>query len=118
MLVERRTVESEAISHFGSLVTILKLVRVGSLGVVVAHVLDQVGLEYFFSNRLLALVPHGAAEVFLIDRGATVVSKTSLHGFLVLILDAESIEHEHPLVHLEFVNVELRHEFDNLDGLL
>lgn len=95
------------------------LVRVSSRGLVVTHVLDQVRLEDFFAScLLLAFVPHRAAEVLLVDRGATIVSQTSLYSFLVLILDAESIKHEHPLVHLEFVDVQLGHEFHNLDGLL
>lgn len=32
-------------------------------------------------------------------------------------LDPKSIEAEHPLVHLELFDIELAHEFDNLDRL-
>ena len=33
-------------------------------------------------------------------------------------LDSKSIEAEHPLIHLEFFDVELAHELDNFDSLI
>lgn len=36
---------------------------------------------------------------------------------ILLVLDAKAIEHEHPLVDLELIDVQLAHELDDLDGL-
>lgn len=38
--------------------------------------------------------------------------------FTTLVMDPESIEHKHPLVHLELINVEMTHELDDSDGFL
>ena len=71
-----------------------------------AHEFDQVGLE------------DGLLGGILDDVEALILTGVAIAFRLIGLLDSEAIEHEHPLIDLELINVELTHELDNLDSLL
>jgi len=70
------------------------------------HELYQVGLE----NGLV--VTHG----FWLSRES--FSEVSIDIIITaMVVDAEAIEHEHPLVYLELIDIELAHQLNDFDCL-
>ena len=93
MFILSHTVDDETVSDSCS----------GSLTfrfIIVAHELDEIGLEDLLCGYLLAFLE------LRVHAGAERIALLRL-SLCVLQADAEAIEHEHPLVHLELLDVEL-----------
>ena len=103
MFILSHTVDDETVSDSYS----------GSLTfrfIIVAHELDEIGLEDLLCGCLLAFLE------LIVQAGAEWIALLGL-SLCVFEADAEAVEHEHPLVHLELLDVQLGHKLDDLDRL-
>ena len=75
----------------------------------IAHEFSQIRLE----DLLLLFI----VEFFLLLLNVQEIATLCLWSIWTKMLDSKSIKAEHPLVHLEFFDVELAHELDNFDSL-
>lgn len=97
IFIHRSTVESESVFYL-PLVTVIH-----------AHVLHQIGLE----DLSLSIKRYAIAFTMLVPISNVIINFLTAD----FVLYAKAVKEEHPLVHLELVDIELTHQFHNLYSL-